>query len=138
MAIYNEKMSLLAIANYNLGSQYEFLEEFPDSIARYELALTIVSLSDDASPLAAEFQQSLKQVRSRYAAFKMKRPDRTFTNLSKAKPTDDYEDTCEIYGFSNDKNAPVGGAMNKGKKRRGSSSRPYSAHVAKRQEEAKH
>ena len=26
--IYNEKMSLLAIANYNLGSQYEFLEEY--------------------------------------------------------------------------------------------------------------
>ena len=26
--VYNEKMSLLAIANYNLGSQYEFLEEF--------------------------------------------------------------------------------------------------------------
>jgi hypothetical protein len=58
--IYNEKMSLLAIANYNLGSQHEFLEEFTDAIARYELALSLVSLSDDASPLASEFHQSLK------------------------------------------------------------------------------
>jgi hypothetical protein len=33
--IYNEKMSLLAIANYNLGSQYEFLEDFQPAIMHY-------------------------------------------------------------------------------------------------------
>ena len=92
-------MSLLAIANYNLGSQLEFLEEFPDAIARYELALSLVSLSDDASPLASEFLASLKQARSRYAAFKMKRPDRTFTNLKAAQQEDQFEEACEIFGF---------------------------------------
>lgn len=49
-------MSLLAIANYNLGSQHEFLEEFPDAIGRYELALRLVMNSKDAeTPLAMEF-----------------------------------------------------------------------------------
>jgi len=33
--------------------------------------------------LAKEFSQSLKQVKIRAAAYEMKRPDRTFTNLSK-------------------------------------------------------
>ena len=28
LPVYNEKMSLLAIANYNLASQHEFLEEY--------------------------------------------------------------------------------------------------------------
>lgn len=40
--VYNEKMSLLAIANYNLASQYEFLDEYPEAIMRYELALSLV------------------------------------------------------------------------------------------------
>lgn len=119
-------MSLLAIANYNLGSQHEFLEEFSEAIARYELALSLVSLSDDTSPLAAEFQQSLKQARTRYAAFKMKRPDRTFTNLTKPKvSTDEFDEVCEIYGFES--GAAVNSTKGAGKKRRGSSSRPYSA-----------
>jgi NAD-dependent SIR2 family protein deacetylase len=42
ITIYNEKMSLLAIANYNLGSQHEFLDEYQDAIGRYELALSLV------------------------------------------------------------------------------------------------
>jgi hypothetical protein len=37
-SIISEKTSLLAIANYNLGSQHEFLEEFPDAIGRYLIA----------------------------------------------------------------------------------------------------
>ena len=40
---------------------------------------------DKDSPLAQEFLTSLKQVRVKYAAFKMKSEDRTFTNLSKTK-----------------------------------------------------
>ena len=81
--IYNEKMSLLAIANYNLASQYEFLDDFEPAIIHYELALSLVS--KDSSPLMKEFQQSLKQVKIRAAAFEMKRPDRTFTNLNKGR-----------------------------------------------------
>jgi hypothetical protein len=41
--IYNEKMSLLAIANYNLASQHEFLEEFQAAIIHYELAIQLIS-----------------------------------------------------------------------------------------------
>lgn len=41
--VYNEKLQLLAIANYNLGSQHEFLDEFVDSLGRYEIALRFVS-----------------------------------------------------------------------------------------------
>jgi hypothetical protein len=47
MSLYNEKISLLAIANYNLGSQYEFLSEFPESIGRYELALKLIADNQD-------------------------------------------------------------------------------------------
>jgi hypothetical protein len=84
--IYNEKMSLLAIANYNLASQYEFLDNFEPAIIYYELALSLVSNgSKDSSPLMKEFQQSLKQVKIRAAAYEMKRPDKTFTNLNKGR-----------------------------------------------------
>ena len=62
--VYNEKMSLLAIANYNLASQHEFLEEFADSIIRYELALAVMGSTQSAkerdNPLMREFLQSLK------------------------------------------------------------------------------
>jgi hypothetical protein len=59
--VYNEKMSLLAIANYNLASQYEFLDEYTDAIMRYELALSLVQNGQDKeSPLLKEFTQSLK------------------------------------------------------------------------------
>ena len=89
LPVYNEKMSLLAIANYNLASQHEFLEEYSDSIIRYELALAVMASTQSAkerdNPLMREFIQSLKQVKIRAAAYQMKRPDRTFTNLSKLK-----------------------------------------------------
>ena len=80
-------MSLLAIANYNLASQYEFLDDFEPAIIHYELALSLVSngSKDSTSPLMKEFQQSLKQVRIRAAAHEMKRPDRTFSNLNKGR-----------------------------------------------------
>jgi hypothetical protein len=82
-------MSLLAIANYNLASQHEFLDEYSDSILRYELALAVLSSTQNSkskdNPLIREFYQSLKQVKIRAAAYQMKRPDRTFTNLSKVK-----------------------------------------------------
>jgi hypothetical protein len=79
-------MSLLAIANYNLASQYEFLDDFEPAIIHYELALSLVSNgSKDCSPLMKEFQQSLKQVKIRAAAFEMKRPDKTFSNLNKGR-----------------------------------------------------
>lgn len=82
--VYNEKMSLLAIANYNLGSQHEFLDEFPDAIQRYQMALTLASSGPNKeSPLIEEFAMSLKQVKFRYTGFKMKKSDRTFTNLSR-------------------------------------------------------
>ncbi len=40
--VYNEKVSLLAIANYNLGSQHEFLNEFQDAINHYEHAVQLI------------------------------------------------------------------------------------------------
>ena len=67
-------MSLLAIANYNLASQHEFLDEYTDAIIRYELALTVITSSSQAkqdrdNPLIREFTQSLKQVKIRAAAY---------------------------------------------------------------------
>ena len=60
------------------------MEDFQPAIVHYELALSLVqSGKEKDSPLIKEFQQSLKQVRIRAAAYEMKRPDRTFTNLSK-------------------------------------------------------
>ena len=61
LPLYHEKISLLAIANYNLGSQHEFLGELTDSMGRYELALTLVQgTKEKDSALAQEFKQSLK------------------------------------------------------------------------------
>jgi hypothetical protein len=45
LPVYNEKMSLLAIANYNLASQHEFLDEYQDAIIRYDLALAVITSS---------------------------------------------------------------------------------------------
>jgi hypothetical protein len=73
LPVYNEKMSLLAIANYNLASQHEFLDEYPDSIIRYELALAVLTSTQNSkskdNPLVREFYQSLKQVKIRAAAY---------------------------------------------------------------------
>eukprot|EP00347_Sterkiella_histriomuscorum_P001070 403373445 len=82
---YNEKLQLLAIANYNLGSQHEFLKEYQLAIQRYELAINLLQNLSSSSPLEQDFKNSLKQVKSRFQAFKMKAPDRTFTNLSKVR-----------------------------------------------------
>lgn len=59
--VYNEKLQLLAIANYNLGSQHEFLDEFVDSLGRYEIALRFVSHPyEQVTHLAEEFKKSIK------------------------------------------------------------------------------
>ncbi len=81
---YNEKIQLLAIANYNLGSQHEFLDEFVEALSRYEVALKFVTHPYEiVNHLAEEFKKSLKQARIRYQGSLMKGPDRTFSNLSK-------------------------------------------------------
>ena len=88
-------MSLLAIANYNLGSQHEFLEEYPDAIGRYEIATKLAKLNK-GSPLADEFAMSLKQAKARYAGFKMRSTTRTFTNLDKEKVEEALSESAQI------------------------------------------
>lgn len=59
--MFNEKISLLAIANYNLGCQHEFLNEFNDAIGRYELAIKLMNDNQNFNnPLIDEFKKSLK------------------------------------------------------------------------------
>ena len=56
-SVMNEKVSLLAIAYYNLGSQQEFLMELSDCIKCYEEALHLVEENLDKNcQLATEFK----------------------------------------------------------------------------------
>ncbi|CDW72972.1 UNKNOWN [Stylonychia lemnae] len=81
--IYNEKISLLAIANYNLGCQNEFLNEYQDAIIRYEIALSLIQNLPNTASLENDFRLSIKSIKARFQAYKMKGPNRTFTNLNK-------------------------------------------------------
>lgn len=51
---------------------------------RYKLAVELINNISEPNQLQVKFMESLKQVKAKYEAFKMKRPDRTFTNLNKA------------------------------------------------------
>jgi len=42
-AAISEKTSLLAIAYYNLGSQEEFLDLYPDCLKRYKNAIALIN-----------------------------------------------------------------------------------------------
>ena len=110
-SIITEKNSLLAIANYNLGSQHEFLEEFPDAIGRYLIA-TKLAQSNKGSALAEEFASSLKQAKARYAGYKMRSTARTFSNLDKEQVEEAWNEQLQIQ-----------------KNRSASNSRPFSAKV---------
>ena len=66
--LYNEKVQLLAIANFNLGSQHEFLQEFKEAYDRYELGLSLIVSLPEKSSLELEFRNSLKQVKTKIQA----------------------------------------------------------------------
>ena len=96
-----EKQSLCAIAHYNLGSQQEFLKEYPKALESYRQALILEKTKNDfqglkavaPSPLINEFQKSYKDVQRKMAwkqqqnsgsmsgaSFRMKK---TFSGLNK-------------------------------------------------------
>ena len=71
------------------------MEEYPDAIGRYEIATKLARLNK-GSPLADEFAMSLKQVKARYAGFKMRSTTRTFTNLDKEKVEEALNEPVQI------------------------------------------
>ena len=57
---------MLAIANYNLASQLEFLSEFKEAVVRYELGLSLLLSMPDRSALEPDFINSIKQVKAKH------------------------------------------------------------------------
>ena len=58
-----ENYSLLAVALYNVGSQYEFLTKFDEWKAAFEKAIHILQLHfNEDYPLIGEFKNSLEKV----------------------------------------------------------------------------
>ena len=84
IAYRREKISLLAIAYYNLGSQLEFERQYKECIDSFRQAISVLENNFAPNyPLTIEFKKTLSKAIQKYQShITWKGYNRTFTNLN--------------------------------------------------------
>lgn len=85
IVVKREKISLLAIAYYNAGSQLEFLKQYKECIEYFNQAISVLERNfKEDYPLTLEFKKTLSKALQKYQVHvSWKGSKRTFSNLNK-------------------------------------------------------
>lgn len=86
IVVKREKLSLLAIAYYNAGSQLEFLKQYKEWIEHFNQAISVLERNfKEDYPLTLEFKKTLSKAIQKYQVHvSWKGSKRTFSNLNES------------------------------------------------------